>query len=136
MEGYKTKAERLTGTHWRQVSKRALAFYDSIRKRTKRRPYVRSAFFSGEKVFLDLFWHHLHEKKNIGDKTRRLKYFVCAIELIQHSRIQPSTKMNPNRKSETLYRFAGITPNKHVFHVQIKKDKKGEKSFISVFPHV
>lgn len=132
---YKTKVNPLTGTHWRQVLKKAFGQYKEIISQSKRRPYVRSAYWDKQKVFLGLFWHHLHEKENIRDKTRRLKYFPCAIELIRNNRIQPVSKKDPNRRDDIVHRFAGITPNNELFFVQIKEDtRKQQKWLISVFP--
>lgn len=135
MDTFKTKSKKLPGTHWRQVSKKAFGIYQEIRKKSKRRPYIRSAYFDKEKIFLELFWRHLHEKENIRDKTRRVKYFSCAIDLIQNSKIKPISKENPNRKGEMLHRFAGTTPDNEKFFVQIKEEKRaGEKWLMSVFP--
>ncbi|MEW6610518.1 MAG: hypothetical protein AB1352_02750 [Patescibacteria group bacterium] len=135
LPAYKTKTRKLPGTHWRQVSKKAFGLYKEIKSKTKRRPYVRSAHFNKQKIFLELFWHHLHEKENIGDKTRRAKYFPCAIELIRDSRLEPISKRNPNRRSEILHRFIGITPDNERFFVQIKEDENtGQKWLMSVFP--
>lgn len=135
MDIFKTKSKKLPGTHWRQVSKKAFSIYQEIRKKSKRRPYVRSAYFDKEKIFLEIFWRHLHEKENIRDKTRRVKYFSCAIDLIQNSKIKPISKENPNRKGEILHRFAGTTPDKEHFFVQIKEEKRtNEKWLMSVFP--
>jgi len=135
MDAYKTKSRRLPGTHWHQVIEKAFGQYKIIKSKTKRRPYIRSAYFDKEKIFLGLFWHHLHEKTNIRDKTRRLKYFPCAIELVQNSKVKPATKINPNRQEELLHRFAGVTPEGEGFSVQIKEDNKsGQKWLISVFP--
>lgn len=135
MEFYKIKSRKLPGTHWRQVIEKAFGQYKTIKRKTKRRPYIRSAYFKKEKIFLELFWHHLHEKANIKDKTRRLKFFPCAIELIQNSKLTPITKNNPNRRNEKLHRFAGKTPDNDCFFVQIKENEKnGQKWLISVFP--
>lgn len=135
MEEFKTKIKKIPGTHWWQVSKKAFSLYQSIRRKSKRRPYVRSAYFDKEKIFLELFWRHLHEKQNIRDKTRRVKYFSCAIELIERSKHKPVSKDNPNRHGEVLHRFTGITPDNETFYVQIKEEKKsGEKWLMSVFP--
>lgn len=134
LQEYKTKVQKLPGTHWRQVLKSAFGHYREIKSKTKRRPYVRSAYFHKEKVFLELFWRHLHEKANIRDKTRRLKYFPCAIELIKNTRLKPTSKENPNRRNEIVHRFAGMTPDNERFFVQIKEDKDGQKWFMSVFP--
>ncbi len=135
MQIYRTKVSKLPGTHWHQVSKKAFAIYQTIRRRTKRRPYIRSAYFKKQKIFLQLFWIHLHEKENIRDKTRQVKYFPCAVDLIQHSRYEPITKENPNKKGELLHRFTGRTPDDILFFVQIKEEKRtGEKWLMSVFP--
>ncbi len=136
MPTYKTKIRKLPGTHWHQVYPRAFGLYrEEIVKKTKRRPYVRSAYFNKEKIFLGLFWQHLHDKVNIRDKTRRLKYFPCAIDLVKNNRFKPTSKENPNKKDEILHRFSGITPDNEVFFVQIKEVKKnGQKWLISVFP--
>ncbi|MBM3256345.1 MAG: hypothetical protein FJZ04_02660 [Candidatus Moranbacteria bacterium] len=132
---YKTKAVRLPGKDFRIIYKKAYDFYKELKRKTKRRPYVRSAYFKKEKIFLELFWHHLNDKKNLRDKKRRVRYFPCAIELIIRSKFRPISKENPNKRSEILHRFAGITPEKNMFFVQIKEDKKsGNKWLISVFP--
>ncbi len=132
---YKTKSRRLQGTHWRQVVEKAFGQYKKIKSKTKRRPYVRSAYFNKEKVFLELFWNHLREKVNNRDRTRRLKYFPCAIELIENNRYKPTSKENPNRRNEIFHRFIGSTPNDEVFFVQIKEEQKnGQKWLVSIFP--
>lgn len=137
MEGiFKTKSRKLPGTHWHQVNETALNKYKIIRSKTKRRPYVRSAYFKKEKIFLQLFWNHLHEKNNIRDKTRRLKYFPCAIELIQNSKIKPTTQISKEEPDIHLHRFSGMTPDGDNFFVQIKEEKKKEQKWlISVFPY-
>ncbi|MBI4120801.1 MAG: hypothetical protein HY457_00900 [Parcubacteria group bacterium] len=64
-----------------------------------------------------------------------MKYFPCGIELIQHTRIDPISKEDPNRKSEILHRFAGVTKDNDLFFVQVKEDKRtGQKWLISTFP--
>jgi hypothetical protein len=135
MKIYHVKARKLSGTTYADVHKKSLVLYRRIRKKTKRRPYVRSAYFKKDKIFLDAFWLHLYEKLNLRDKTRRLKYFSCAIELIEKSRIEPVSKENPNKRSEILHRFAGVTKENDLFFVQIKEYKHtGKKLFMSVFP--
>lgn len=102
--------------------------------KTKRTPYVRSVYFKKEKIFLTIFWSHLH-KKSEKDKTRRLKYFECAIDLIKNSKIEPTIKENPNSKTELLYRFLGRTSGGELFAVQIKMSKTNKKKYlISIFP--
>ena len=132
---YTTQVIPISGTNYSEVYKRAFHFYDKIRKKTKRRPYVRSAYFKKQKIFLPLFWNHLHEKLNHRDKTRRAKFFPCAIDLIQHNRFEPASKQSIERPSEMLHRFAGKTKDGQPFVVQIKEEtKSGEKWLLSVFP--
>ena len=135
MKVYKTKAIKLTGTDFHEVNKKASNVYDLIKKQTKRRPYVRSTYFKKDKVFIGLFWQHLFDKKNWRDRVRRLKYFPAAIELIRHTCFEPKSKENPNKKTEILHRFSGLTSDNDLFYVQIKEDKQtGQKLFMSVYP--
>lgn len=134
MKVYKTKVAKLSGTSYKEVNKKAQEIYKEIKKKTKRRPYVRSEYFNKEKIFIDLFWQHLWQK-NIYDKLRRLKYFPCAIELIQKTRFDPELRKDPENRKVLLYRFAGSTKDNEPFFVQIKEDLKTKKKcFISVFP--
>lgn len=135
MEIYKTKTKSFSGSDFREVRKKAYSLYLKIKRRTKRRPYLRSAYFNKDKIFIDLFWHHLFEKENWRDRMRRMKYFGCAVELVEKSHFEPKSKENPNKSGEILHRFSGVTGDNQVFYVQIKEDKrKNQKFLISVFP--
>jgi len=135
MQAYKTKSRKVHGSTFSEVYRNAFDLYQKIKKKTKRRPYIRSAYFKKEKIFLELFWHHLHEKLNHRDKVRRVRYFPCAVELIGNTRCDPISKDNPNRASEILHRFAGITLDGERFLVQIKENKRNnQKWLISIFP--
>lgn len=135
MKIYRTKNKKLTGTEFKEVHKKAFGIYDEIRRRTKRRPYIRSAYFKKQKVFLAIFWQHLYVKKHYMDQVRRMKFFPCGIELIRFTKYEPQSKENPNKRSEILHRFAGITSDDDLFFVQIKENKRtGEKFLISIFP--
>jgi hypothetical protein len=64
-----------------------------------------------------------------------MRYLPPAIELISNSRLEPISKENPNKRTEVLHRFVGVTIDKDIFFVQIKEDKKtGKKYFISTYP--
>ena len=131
---YQTKTKKLPGTNYLEVRKYALFILNQIKKRTKRRPYIRSAYFIKQKIFFDYFWIHLLQK-NPEERTRRIKYFPCAIDLIKNSRITPISMENINNKNETLHRFTGKTKDGEVFFVQIKENKKNDKKyFMSCFP--
>lgn len=135
MKIYQAKTKKIPGTNWKEVSMSAFGLYQQIKKKTKRRPYVRSAYFKKEKIFLEIFWHHLHEKENFRDKVRRMKFFPAAIELIKNSKIDPASMDNPNKLSEILHRFTGVTREGELFIVQIKEEKRtGRKWLMSVFP--
>jgi hypothetical protein len=133
MIAYQTKASKIAGTSYKEVYANSMKVFNRIRSRTKRKPYIRSAYFNKQKVFFDLFWRHLMQKR-IGDRMRRLKYFAAALDLIRNSRNHPTTKENPNNKSELVHRFVGLTKEKEEFYVQIKEVKRtGTKQLISVF---
>lgn len=135
MKAYQTKTKCIPGTDFHEVKKKAFGLFAQIKKRSKRRTYVRSAYFDKDKIFLDIFWNHLFGKPNWRDRVRRVKYFPPAIELIEHSKFEPKTKENPNKQGELLHRFTGITPDREIFYAQIKEDKRtGQKFLISVFP--
>ncbi len=135
MQVYKTKVGKLSGSDFHEVHRKAFGLYTEIKKSSKRRTYLRSAFFDKEKIFLDLFWHHLFEKSNWRDRVRRLRYYGCALELIKNSRYNPNITKNPNAPNEVLYRFYGASAENELFCVQIKENlKKKQKFLISVFP--
>lgn len=131
---YQTKQRRVAGTRYREVYDDAFYSYLKIRQSTKRRPYIRSIYFKQQKIFLDLFWRHLHEK-NWRDRARRIRFFPAAIELIKYSSFLPISKPNPNHSNEILHRFIGSTRDGEIFYVQIREDTlTGNKSLYSIFP--
>lgn len=133
---FQAKTKGVPGTNYAEVYKKSFSVYQEICRRTKRRPYVRSAYFNKEKIFLGLFWGHLHSKLNYRDKTRRVKLFPCAIELIERGQCHPIlTKQSLEQPNTILYRFVGKTPDGKLFFVQIKKDMhSNQKWLISAFP--
>ncbi len=135
MKAYQTNVPKISGTDFREVRKQAFGLYAELKKKTKRRPYVRSAYFNKEKFFLELYWQHLFDQGNWRDRMRRLRFFPCAIELIRKSRFEPKSIKNPQKYSEILHRFAGLTKNQELFYVQIKENQHtGQKFLISTFP--
>lgn len=128
----KTPAEH--GTTWEDVYPPARKLYNRIKAQTKRQPYVKAAFFHKEKVFIELFWVHLNQK-GVKERRKRLKYYAAGIELLRTTRIQPESKRNPNKYSEMLHRFGGVTPQGDTFYIQVKEDTKTKrKDLMSVFP--
>jgi len=133
MTPYQTKSKKVSGTSYGEVMRNAFLIYDEIKRKTKRHPYIRSAYFKKEKVFLDYFREHLFQKLP-KERMRRLKYFKAACELIRDSKLGPVEKTELFEKKEILYRFAGRTVEKDVFYVQIKEDKRKRKYLMSCFP--
>jgi len=126
---YRTKINKLSGTSYIEVRKEALIIFNKIKKKTKRKPYIRSAYFNKQKIFFDYFWIHLHQK-NPRERFKRLKYFEAAIDLIKNSRNKPIFKQNPNKKTEIIYRFAGLIKNKEKFYVQIKENTRSKRKYL------
>lgn len=52
MQIYKTKVHRFAGTDFHEVRKKAFGLYAEIKQKSKRRTYVRSAYFNKEKFSL------------------------------------------------------------------------------------
>ncbi len=123
VKAYSVKSLKISGTKYSEVFKKAFSLYQAIQKKSKRKPYLRSAYFDKEKIFLGIFWSHLQDKHH-KERARRLKYFPCALDLIKNSKFDPSSKENKDKKSEILHRFTGITIEKEIFFVQIKENKR------------
>lgn len=134
-KAYQTKSKKLTGSNYGEVHRKAFGMYLQIKKRSKRRVYLRSTYFHKDKIFLSLFWHHLNDKHH-KERLRRLKYFPCGLELIKKSALDPISIESSEDHSQILHRFIGITSESDLFYVQIKENKRnGQKYLISVFPH-
>lgn len=135
MKVFKVKAPVIKVKGYLEVHRLARNHYEKIKLKSKRIPYVRSAYFEKEKIFLNLFWNHLYEKKNFRDKIRRLRFFLCALELIEKSKNSPNSRINPLKSNEILHRFVGLTEENVLFAVQIKESKNTKKKYlISIFP--
>lgn len=133
MRGNQTKSQRLTGSQYEDLERQARKIYRRIARQTKRNPYIRSSYFGKDKVFLKVFWTHLHQKSQY-ERRKRLRYYQAAIELLRHSKLEPTIKLNPNKR-EVLYRFQGVTADGESFIVQVKQDlRTSNKHFMSVFP--
>lgn len=85
MSVYKSRNKQLAGTSYNELIRIARYEYHLIQKRTPRRvPYIRSQYFTKDKVFINNFWEHLSQKSP-KDRVRRLKLYNAAIELLRHS---------------------------------------------------
>lgn len=132
MKIYQSRYSKLTGSSYLEVERKARRLYSQAAKRTKRKAYIRSAYFNNEKIFIKLFWEHLNQKKQ-GDRRRRLEYYRCALDLLRHTTYEPEIKQDPKSPNKRLYRFTGRSKDGYLFYVQVKEDARHNKHFISVF---
>ena len=131
---YQTKIRKLSGTSDEETKRQARITFRGLESKTKRKPYVRSAYFNKQKIFFDYFWSHLNQKSP-RERVKRLKFLKASIEVIKNSKNDPISQENPHKNSEILHRFAGLTKSKELFYVQNKEDKRsGKKYFMSCFP--
>lgn len=72
MKVYKTRVSKLSGSDYKEVNKKAFGLYAEIKEKTKRRPYVRSAYFNKSKIFIELFWLRIWQ--NQKNKILSLRY--------------------------------------------------------------
>ena len=129
---FKVKSVLLSGSSLPEIKKKAERYFAELKRKSKRTPYVRAAYFNREKVFLNYFWDHL-KNKSPKERTKRLKLLPCAIELIKLSRHKPKVIVNKHNHSELLYRFTGRLPDNQVFYVQIKENLKSGKKYLMSF---
>jgi hypothetical protein len=132
---YKSKYSQYAGSSLGEVIRLARREYHVIQKRTPRRvPYIRSKYFTKDKIFINNFWDHLNQK-GPKEKVVRLKLYPSALDLIRNSPLSPVSFQNPDNSDEVLHRFYGISKDGQKFAVQVKDNKKtGRKDFLSVFP--
>lgn len=130
---YQSKYGLLSGSSYDEVVAHARKEFNTIRKITKRQPYVRSKYFHGDKIFVTVFWDHVMQKHR-GDKTRRLKFYRAAIDLLRNSTLSSDSVVDVAHKGIVLHRFYGKTSDGREFCVQVKQDlRSGRKDFMSVF---
>jgi len=73
-------------------------------------------------------------QKRLRTRSKRLKLFNAAIDLMRNTRCDPETIFKKDDLSTLLHRFYGVTKDGVEFCVQVKQDKRsGRKDFMSVF---
>lgn len=132
---FPVKANKITGIGGnKEVMQKAKDYFDDLMRRTKRQPYIRSAYFGKQKIFFTYFWKHLYQR-SARQRRIRIVYLPCAIELIQKCRNEPESMINTSKTVEIFHRFKGITKDREIFYVQIKENiKTDRKELMSVFP--
>lgn len=135
MKAYRSKYSVLSGTSYQEIMAAARKEYHSVQKRTPRRvPYVRSKYFSKDKIFLNTFWEHLRQK-HPSEQAKRLKYYRAALDLLRNTNQVFEPLFEHNNPEMVLHRFAGQTKDGLYFYVQVKSNlRTGRKDFMSVFP--
>lgn len=133
MSVYQSTHALLPGSSYDEVVAAARKEFNTIRKITKRQPYVRSKYFRGDKVLVTVFWDHLMQKHR-KDRLKRLKFYSAAINLLRNSTVAPDTIFSKVDRNTMLHRFYGKTKEGVSFCVQVKEDKRSNrKDFMSVF---
>ncbi|MDR0979598.1 MAG: hypothetical protein LBM12_00355 [Candidatus Nomurabacteria bacterium] len=128
---FQSQYSKIKGTAPLEIERKAKAHYEIFAKHAGRRQaFIRSAYFKKEKVFLKTFWDHIYAKSR-KDRERRLRFYICALDLIANTRKTPVEKAVG---SDTLFRFYGKAKDGCMFIVQIKRDKNNKKFHMSVFP--
>jgi len=79
MNVYTSKYSRLPGSSYAEALSHARQEYNVIAHSTKRQPYVKSKYFNGNKVFLNVFWDHVMQKR-LKERTRRLRFYRAALD--------------------------------------------------------
>jgi hypothetical protein len=135
MQSYQSKYSPIAGTSHGEVMRAARAEFHKAQKRTPRREtYVRCRYFSKDKIFINTFWDHL-KQKSPGDQLRRLKYYICGLDLVRNTANSPESIFSKSEGDYVLHRFYGLAKSGQPFCVQIKENKRtGRKDFMSVFP--
>ena len=133
MNVYISKYPRLPGSSYAEALSHARQEYNVIAHSIKRQPYIKSKYFNGNKVFLKVFWDHVMQKR-LKERTRRLRFYRAALDVLRHSQITPKTTFNADDRNISLHRFYGVTKDGIYFCVQVKEDKRTRrKDFMSVF---
>lgn len=134
MKTFQSKYSSIPGSSYKELLPIVKREYKKIENLTKRQPYLRSEYFTKDKVFLSSFWTHLMQK-NFKQRTLRLKLFNAAIDLMRNSRCESETIFKKDDRSVILHRFYGITKDGVKYCVQVKQEKRtGRKDFMSVYP--
>lgn len=134
MQPFPVKAEMLGGITDKEVIKKAQDYFKVIKRKSKRQPYIRSAYFKKQKVFFTYFWKHIYQKPP-SERRRRMRFLPCAVELIKKSNNAPESIINKSKEIEIFHRFTGITKKREIFYVQIKENRRTKRyEFMSVFP--
>lgn len=134
MNIYHSKYSKLSGSSYHEIEAGARRVYESIKRKSKRKPYIRSKYFNNHKIFIDYYWAHLNQKPR-RERFRRLPFYRCGIDLLENSMINPYSRSSSDHPSQILFRFYGKTKLGVQFCVQVKQHKNGQKHLMSIFPY-
>ena len=127
---YQCRRKTISGSAWTDVQSRVSREFKSAVGNPRRRPYIRSAYFGGRKIFIDTYWQSLMRKSH-RDRFRRAILLSVTIELIKHSKLPPGIS---SKGQTTLYRFMGLSGDGCAFAVHIKQDARDQKFLMSSYP--
>jgi hypothetical protein len=72
MNFYQTKTNKLPGSNYSEVKSRAYLIFKQIKSKTKRKPYIKSAYFNKQKIERSL---RFRLKKTKG-QIKKISYLV------------------------------------------------------------
>lgn len=131
---FRCRSRPLTGHKYADIMPQIRQIFRALQRQTKRRTYVRSAFFKKDKIFFDYFWIHINQKLK-HDRTRRLRFFACALELLRVSKNPPRTFIKKELPNVIYHEFLGQARDGSRFAVIIKQHRdSGKKYLLSLFP--
>jgi hypothetical protein len=130
---FKSKYDRMKGTSYGELIGKAHSIVNSYNNNPRRKENIRSKYFNGDKIFFEYFWQH-HSYKPMADRIRRIVFFTAAIDLLMNTRYSPNIEPSKKNKSEIWYTFYGETKSGEKFAVHLKKNQRGNKYLMSVFP--
>ncbi len=113
---------------------KARLYFQALQKRNARRqPYVRSKFFYGDKVFINIYWNHLVQKRK-SEQLKRSRLLPAALDLLRNATISPTILQNYSDKQHKYFRFKGRTKDGTIFYVQVRQNLRTDrKDFMSAF---
>lgn len=134
IRAYQCKAKPISGRRFVDVIPQARKLLRTVQKKTKRRAYIRSAYFHKDKIFFDFFWQHMLAKSAV-DRARRLKYLPCALELLRSSRCDPLSFIDEYQPGIIKHEFKGRSPDGMNFSVIVQEDRKtNKKQLLTLYP--
>jgi hypothetical protein len=130
---FQSKYNEMAGTSYCELINKAHAIVNALNPNHRRKENVHCGYYSGEKIFFEYFWQH-QSNKPPADKMRRIRFFQCAVDLLQNTTYAPNIEPSGKNSSELWLSFYGKTKSGVKFVVHLKSNQRGNKYLMSIFP--